>query len=281
MRRTSEGIWVGCVLLVALILVACGPSGPSKQELALQEEFEALQEMQAELNGKRQELADLKMELVATIVEEVEAETEAESEAESEVGEEEAIDEEVDLPSAIAALEEEVAAMTDEYGGRLVDALNANPMIEGEEPTEMQRTLISMKSDEDLALARDWIEKGGDYKRAIEIYNTALLIDPTNEKVLAALAEAESARYMNAELFEQAKKGMTQEQVRAVLGQVNLHNIREYPDRGVVAWFYPTNEAGGAAAVWFRESKKTGELEAYLIKFEQVGGQGEEAEDEG
>jgi len=262
MRRTSEGIWVGCVLLVALILVACGPSGPSKQELALQEEFEALQEMQAELNGKRQELADLKMELVAAVVEEVEAETEA--------GEEEAVEEEVDLASAIVALEEEVAAMTDEYGGRLVDALNANPMIEGEEPTEMQRTLIVMKSDEDLALARDWIEKGGDYKRAIEIYNTALLIDPDNEKVMAALAEAEIARYMRAELFEQAKKGMTQEQIRAILGQVNLHNIREYPDRGVVAWFYPTSEEGDAAAVWFRENKKTGELEAYQIKFEEV-----------
>jgi tetratricopeptide (TPR) repeat protein len=278
MRRTSEGIWIGFVLLVALILVACGPSGPSKQELALQEEFEALQEMQVELNGKRQELADLRMELAAAVVEEVEAETEV---GEEEALEEEAIEEEVDLEAVIVALEEEVAALTDEYGGRLVDALNANPMIEGEEPTEMQRTLIAMKSDEDLALARDWIEKGGDYKRAIEIYNTALLIDPDNEKVMAALAEAESARYMNAELFEQAKKGMTQEQVRAVLGQVNLHNIREYPDRGVVAWFYPTNEAGGAAAVWFRESKKTGELEAYLIKFEAVGGKGEEAEEEG
>ena len=262
MRRTSEGIWVGCVLLVALILVACGPSGPSKQELALQEEFEALQEMQAELNGKRQELADLKMELVAAVVEEVEAETEA--------GEEEAVEEEVDLASAIVALEEEVAAMTDEYGGRLVDALNANPMIEGEELTEMQRTLIIIKSFDDIPLASEWIEKGGDYKRAIEIYNTALLIDPDNEKVMAALAEAEIARYMRAELFEQAKKGMTQEQIRAILGQVNLHNIREYPDRGVVAWFYPTSEEGDAAAVWFRENKKTGELEAYQIKFEEV-----------
>ncbi|MGB3561945.1 MAG: tetratricopeptide repeat protein [Thermoanaerobaculia bacterium] len=273
MRRTSEGVWVGFVLLVALIHVACGPSGQSKQELALQEEFVALQEMQTELNGKRQELADLRLEQVAAVVEGVEAETEA--------GEEEAVEEEVDLASEIIALEEEIAALTDEYGGRLVGALNANPMIEGEEPTEMQHTLIAMKSDEDIALARDWIEKGGDYKRAIEIYNTALLIDPDNEKVLAALAEADSARYMNAELFEQAKKGMTQEQIKAILGQVNLHNIREYPDRGVVAWFYPTTEAGGAAAVWFRESKKTGELEAYLIKFEGVRGQGEEPEEEG
>jgi tetratricopeptide (TPR) repeat protein len=273
MRRTSEGIWVGFVLLVALILVACGPSGPAKQELALQAEFEALQEMQVELNGKRQELADLRMELVAAVVEEVEAESEA--------GEEEALEEEVDLASEIMALEEEIAALTDEYGGRLVGALNSSQMIEGEEPTELQYTLIAMKSDEDIALAREWIEKGGDYKRAIEIYNTALLIDPDNEKVMAALAEAESGRYMRAELFEQAKKGMTQEQVRAILGQVNLHNIREYPDRGVVAWFYPTNEAGGAAAVWFQESKKTGELEAYQVKFEEVRGKGEEAEEEG
>jgi hypothetical protein len=277
MRRTSEGVWVGFVLLVAVILVACGPSGPSKQELALQEEFEALQEMQAELVGKRQELAGMRMELAAAAVEEVEAETEAETEA----GAEEALEEEVDLAAEIIVLEEEIANLTDEYGGRLVGALNANPMIEGEEPSEMQKALISMKSDEDLALASEWIEKGGDYKRAIEIYNTALIIDPGNEKVMAALAEAETARYMNAELFEQVKKGMSPEQVKAILGQVNLHNIREYPDRGVVAWFYPTNDEGGAAAVWFRESKKTGELESYLIKFEGLGGQGEEAAEEG
>lgn len=271
MRRTSEGIWVGFVLLVALILVACGPSGPSKQELALEAEFEALQEMQVELNGKRQQLTDLRAELVAAVVEEVEAETEA--------GEEEALEEGVDLESQINALEDEIAALTDEYGGRLVAALNANPMIEGEEPTEMQHALIAMKSDEDVALAREWIEKGGDYKRAIEIYNTALLIDPDNEKIMAALAAAESGRYMRAELFEQAKKGMTQEQVRAILGQVNLHNIREYPDRGVVGWFYPTSEEGDAAAVWFRESKKTGELEAYQIKFEEVSVRRAEAEE--
>ena len=273
MRRTSEGVWVGFVLLVAVILVACGPSGPSKQELALQEEFEALQEMQAELVGKRQELADMRMELVAAAVEEVEAETEAVAE--------EALEEEVDLAAEIEALEAEIAQLTDEYGGRLVGALNANPMIEGEEPSEMQQALISMKSEEDLALATEWIEKGGDYKRAIEIYNAALAIDPGNQKVMAALAAAEDARYMKAELFEQLKKGMSPEQVRAILGQVNLHNIREYPDRNVVAWFYPTDEAGGAAAVWFRESKKTGGLEAYLIKFDGVSSQGEEAEEEG
>jgi hypothetical protein len=271
MRRTSEGIWVGFVLLVALILVTCGPSGPSKQELALEAEVEALQEMQVDLNGKRQELTDLRAELVAAVVEEVEAETEA--------GEEEALEEGVDLESQINALEDEIAALTDEYGGRLVAALNSSQMIEGEEPTEMQQNLIAMKSDEDLALAREWIEKGGDYKRAIEIYNTALLIDSDNEKIMAALAEAENARYMGAELFEQAKKGMTQEQIRAILGQVNLHNIREYPDRGVVAWFYPTSEEGDAAAVWFRESKKTGELEAYLIKFEEVTVRKAEAEE--
>jgi tetratricopeptide (TPR) repeat protein len=211
--------------------------------------------------------------MVAAVVEEVEAETEA--------GEEEAIEEEVDLEPQIAALEDEIAALTDEFGGRLVDALNANPMIEGEELTEMQRTLIVMKSDEDIALAREWIEKGGDYKRAIEIYNTALKIDPDNEKVKAALAEAEVARYMSAELFEQVKKGMTQNEVRGILGQVNLHNIREYPDRGVVAWFYPTSELGDAAAVWFREDKKSGEMEAYQIQFDSVSAQGGEVEDEG
>jgi hypothetical protein len=67
-----------------------------------------------------------------------------------------------------------------------------------------------------------------------------------------------------------AKKGMTEDDVRRVLGQVNLHNIREYPDKDVVAWFYPTAEDGSAAAVWFQPNKKSGVLEVYQIKFEAI-----------
>ena len=74
---------------------------------------------------------------------------------------------------------------------------------------------------------------------------------------------------MSAERFEMAKKGMSESEVRAALGQVNLHNIKPFPDRKVVAWFYPTGDDGGAAAVWFREGKdETNEV--YRLNYEEV-----------
>jgi hypothetical protein len=171
---------------------------------------------------------------------------------------------------AEAALQEQVETLTEEYTWRLVGLLNADPMIEGEEPTARQLTLLAMKSDEDLILAQEWIDRGGDYKRAIEIYNTALMFDPENPKLQAALAEAEANRYMSQERFLQVKKGMTEGEVRQLLGQANLHNVRKYEDKGVVAWFYPTSETGEAAAVWFEPDKKSGEMKVYQVKFEAV-----------
>ena len=49
------------------------------------------------------------------------------------------------------------------------------------------------------------------------------------------------------------KPGMTPAAVRALLGPPNLHNIRDYPQRRLVAWFYPKDETGAAAAVWFQK----------------------------
>ena len=132
-----------------------------------------------------------------------------------------------------------------------------------------------MKSDEDIALAQEWIDKGGDYKRAINIYTNALKFDPGNEAVEQALALAEEYRYMSKERFGAAKKGMSEAEIRAALGQVNLHNIKPFPDREVVAWFYPTDEAGNAAAVWFREGDSGNKV--YRLNFEEVKKESQEA----
>ena len=167
------------------------------------------------------------------------------------------------------ALENEIAGKAEEFGGRLVTFLNNDPMIEGEPPTERQLAALHMKSEEDIALAQEWIDKGGDYKRAIDIYNNALRFDPDNEAVKAALAEAEANRYMTEERFKQAKKKMTEAEVRVALGQVNLHNIKPFPDRKVLAWFYPTDPDGAAAAVWFRE-EDDGVNRVYRLNFEEV-----------
>lgn len=265
MQWNRSGFLFLAAIAVVLVLTACGGGGAQQDEQQAAE-WAWLTETKQELDGKRSDLADLEeqaMAAAAAATEEVEVAAEAE-EGEAEVREE------VDFAGQIAALEEEIATLDEEFSGRLVAFLNADPMIEGETPSERQIAALRMKSDEDILLAKEWIVKGGDYKRAIEIYNTALMFDPDNEKVQAALAEAEADRYMNEDRFGQVKKGMTEDEVRELLGQVNLHNLREYPDKNVKAWFYPTSEEGAAAAVWFQPNKKSGVSEVYQVKFDAI-----------
>ncbi|MFQ5349531.1 MAG: hypothetical protein ACE5EG_03690 [Thermoanaerobaculia bacterium] len=250
-------------------MISCGPSGPSEFELAQEAEWASLQEAKQALDEQRQKLAEVRQQ-VAEAPEAPEEGEEAEGEEGAE-GEGEGEGEGEPAPTAadVEALENQIAADAEEFGGRLVTFLNNDPMIEGEPPTERQLAALHMKSEEDIALAKEWIEKGGDYKRAIDIYNNALRFDPGNEAVEQALAEAEANRYMSKERFEAAKKGMTEAEVRAALGQVNLHNVKPFPDRKVIAWFYPTGDDGSAAAVWFRE-EKDGTNKVYRLNFEEV-----------
>ena len=125
-----------------------------------------------------------------------------------------------------------------------------------------------MKSEEEIHLARTYIERGGDYQRAIDIYKEAMLVDPGNPRLKEALANAEARRYMTPATFAQARKGMDQDEVRRLLGQPNLNNVRTYPDRDVVGWFYPRDPRGTAAAVWFH--KEDGRLVVYLTDFEAL-----------
>ena len=156
MFGTRNGLLIAAVLL-ALVVSGCGGGGPSEQEKANEAEWTWLQETQQELSTKRQELVDLQEAVAAAAMEE-EAEEEAAEEAEGE-----ATEPVEDLAAQLVALEEEVATLTEEYTGRLVGLLNADPMIEGEPPTERQLALLAMKSDEDIILAQEWIVKGGDY----------------------------------------------------------------------------------------------------------------------
>lgn len=278
MEWTRNGFPILMVVAAVVLLTACVGGGPSELEQQQAAEWSWLTETKQDLDGERQQLAELREQAAAEaeVVEEGETEIAAEGISE-ELGAE--VAEEADLDSRISALEEEVETLSEEFNTRLVAFINADPMIEGEPPTERQIAALRMKSDEDILLAREWIDKGGDYKRAIEIFNTALMFDPENEKLQAALAEAEAERYMTEERFSEVAKGMTEGEVRALLGQVNPYNVREYPDKNVMAWFYPTAEDGSAAAVWFQPDKKSGVLEVYQTKFMAI--QPGQEEDEG
>jgi hypothetical protein len=134
--------------------------------------------------------------------------------------------------------------------------------------TERQETALRMRSDEEILAARDYIERGGDFRRAIEIYENALAVDPDNPRLKEELERARGMRYMTRERFLQAREGMTSDQVRTVLGQPNLLNIREYPDIQASAWFYPKDASGAAAAIWFK--RQGNRLEVYELDFDAV-----------
>ena len=162
----------------------------------------------------------------------------------------------------------ETAALGEELGRRLVDFINADPLAEGEKPSGRFLAALRMKSDEDIHLAHRFIEQAGDYRRAIEIYEAALAVDPDNPQLEQELAAARAHRYMTVERFLHVKKGMTQDEVRALLGQPNLRDVRDFPDRGITAWFYTKDADGRAAAVWFAKAK--GATAVYMADFDAI-----------
>lgn len=171
--------------------------------------------------------------------------------------------------AAGSALERQVDALAEEFNRRLVDFINAEPPVPGEPLTPLQLQAIRMKSDEDLRVARAYIEDGGDYLRAFEILRSALVVDPDNELLAQELERARSQRYMSRARFERVREGMTAEEVREILGAPNPKDVRSYPDRAVVAWFYPKDPTGAAAAVWF-ERRADGGYSVYELDFEAV-----------
>ncbi len=240
----SRVLLLATTALVAAVLAGCDAQ-PGADDAVLAQEWTWLQEAKQALDGRRVELAELQSQTSLP-------------EATPEIAQQ------------VAQLDSEITTQAEEFTIRLVNFLNADPMLEGVAPSERQLAAVRVKSAEDLILAQEWIDKGGDYKRALDIYDTALALDPGNADLEAARAAADAARLMTAERFALASRGMSAAQVRAVLGQPNRHNIREYADRGVVAWFYPTSERGDAAGVWFEVDAETGEAAAYQLQYDAL-----------
>ena len=275
MRSRAQGFVLAMLLVLAVVWVGCGDKGPKVNEEA-EAAYAALVEGQTALNDLRQQLAELRAEAKAAI-EEGEGEGEGE---EGETPEGEEGEAEPSLSEQIQTLERQLLEASETYNQNIALYLNnLDPMLEGEPPSEKQAAVLLMKSAEDMVIAGEYIDQGGDYRRAIRIYEDALQLDPDNEDLQAALAKANEMRYMTEERLATVKKGMNRDEVKELLGAVNLRNIREYPERNVIAWFYPVDDTGKASAVWFRENR-SGELTVYKTEFEQIKGREEPAASE-
>jgi hypothetical protein len=166
--------------------------------------------------------------------------------------------------AARAKLEEDVLQAEEQFSERLVEYLNAAGMVEGAPKTRQQEIALRWKADEDILIAQLYLQKGGDYARAIQIYESALEVNPNSSELKAALAWAREHRYMNRERFSRAKKGMTEVEVREVLGPVSPRMIKVFETHQVTAWYYPKGADQGAAGVYFQKGK------AYNLNFDAV-----------
>lgn len=259
-------------LLTVVGFVACGGE-EGEGAAGGSDDLTWLRSTKSELDTSRSKLADLRAQALAApvaIAEDAvaEADTEAGEGVEAAEGDEPAEPAGPSLDEQIEALENQIAEVSEEFGGRLVAYINALQIDLEAELTPDQREAIRMKSDEDIEVAKEWIEKGGDYRRAIEIYTMQQQWDPGYAALETALAAAEAARYVDQETFDQITNDMSQAAVRAVLGPVNLHNVREYPEKKAVAWFYSTGAEGGAAAVYFSLDQRTGLYTVYETSYE-------------
>jgi hypothetical protein len=231
------------------MLAACGGGGDAASAAAAQEaEWAELQQMKQALDAKRAELAEAREQLAAAGAEES-----------------------AGLGARVEQLAAETQTMADDFNTRLVAYINANPPVVGEPLSERQQAAIRLKSSEDILYAREYIAEGGDYGRAIDIYNAALVADPDNAELKAALEQAQSGRYMSEERFGQLARGMSDDEVRRLLGPPHYRNVKEYED-GAVGWFYPTDANRSAAAIYFR--KRGDDLEVYKLDYRAVVSEG-------
>jgi hypothetical protein len=234
--------WIVRIAAAAALAGAlgCGESEEAKQaanQAARQTEWSWLETAKKDLDAKRGEVAAL--------------------EARAAAGE--------DVAAAIATAQGAVEAAEDEHGQRLAKFINDDPPVVGEPMKPLQVAAIRMKSAEDIHIAGEFVAQGGDYRKAIEILQSAKVADPDNPELEAAIARTEAERYMSAERFAGVKKGMTEAEVRALLGVPYHRNVKEYPDKQVTAWFYPTNPSNDAAGVYFNAKKVV-----YDFKFEAI-----------
>ncbi|HSL82670.1 MAG TPA: hypothetical protein VLF66_07825 [Thermoanaerobaculia bacterium] len=263
MNRTARMsvVLAAALALAPLAFLGCGGDEQAEAQAERDARLAELEQQKQELDAAREELAALEERLAQA--------------RGGELPEGEEVDA-TQLQTEVAQRDAQLTTLAEDLNGALVEFINADPPIEGEPLKEHHQRAFELKAQEDMVLAEEYITEGGDYPRAIRIYQDILTYAPDNERVKQALAHAEANRYMTQERFAQVQQGMTQNEVQALLGPVNFQNRRDFPDQGVVAWYYPKSPARDAAGVFFRE--RNDRWVVYRADFDAVKAAGDDGE---
>jgi len=255
--------WALAALLVFTVVAAACSGGEDEAAAAEAESQAALEEIQQ----YKQELDDLRAQIAAA--KEAEAAADEGGEEAAEDGEEAEMAAAGEAGPSAAQLQADFEDKFGELHGAIGHYFSeVDPLVVGETPNERQMAVLHVNSDEAIINAAEYIDEGGDYRGAINALNAALGTDPDNAALQAALADAEEMRYMTEERFAVVENGMTLDEVHAAIGIPHYANRRNFEDQGVVAWYYPVDAEGSAAAVYFR--KKGDDMVVYKVNFEEV-----------
>ena len=235
MRTRTTAAIVVTFLMPALLAVGCRDSAEARAEKARAEDGAALQRDQHEIDGERAALAQMRGRLAAVPIAADGTPIRAADAA---------------LASDLANRERELGARAGTLGDRLVRYLAGFDRRRGADDPEWKQA-VRLKTDADVAVAQEWIDRGGDYRRAIEILETQRALDPDYPRLDQALARARDMRFVTPQRFARVQTGMTPVDVRAALGPVNLREVLRRPAERLEAWYYPKQD-GGKAAVYFR-----------------------------
>jgi len=128
-----------------------------------------------------------------------------------------------------------------------------NPKFKG--LPESQKAL-RLYADETLFLARQAVERDGNYGQAQTLLQQALHYEKDDPDLVAEMARVKEFRFITRKRFDALTTGIGMEQAKALCGIPNPAFIRDKREKGhaLTAWFYP-REDQGTAALFFEDGR--------------------------
>ena len=160
-----------------------------------------------------------------------------------------------DLDGKVRAAEGQFEAAYSADQSALADFLNQALNTQPQGSATLQA--LRLYADSAIRNARDFVEHSGDYRRAIELLETArsyyeAVAAGVPDDLTAAIERARDYRFLTRTRFEQLKKGMSIPDVKALVGVPFYANVRhsEVGGKRVASWLYG-REDGEVAALYF------------------------------
>jgi tetratricopeptide (TPR) repeat protein len=110
----------------------------------------------------------------------------------------------------------------------------------------------TLMANEKIIIGDEYMTVLSRYDKAIESYREAIQIDPANQDAVQRIALAEQRRFVSMNAFAAVKTGMSEQDVRRLVGLPREDWIKQVVQNSRVysVWIYPKAD-GGASAVYF------------------------------